>query len=359
MFGKMEIQENIKEVFDEVLGVPRRDNAGSGGWYEYNCPSCAEENCGTPDGKYNLAVNYEIGSDNGMYMHCWRCGFGGALSKLMRIYGTPELYRKYKDLVKEFREAHLYEIESGKIVISDDMAEKEELKLPQNTFTVFEDNQSAKQALQYLHDRGVDDFIIKKHSIKYVGNDWGNGYRNMVIIPSYDAFGNLNYYAGRDFTGKDKWNKKNPDVPKTEIVFNEELINWYEPVTLVEGPFDHIVTPNSIPLLGKTIDDTYLVYKTLMEKAKHTVNIMLDSDAINSAIKNYNILNTSELRDRVRIIYCPDGYDPSLVHQHFGRKGILNLLSSATKLSDYTLTNVAYRENIQKTLKGNTQWKKR
>ena len=162
----------------------------------------------------------------------------------------------------------------------------------------------------------------------------------MVIIPSYDAFGNLTYYAGRDFTGKDKWNKKNPDIPKTDVVFNEELINWYEPVTLCEGPFDHLVVPNSIPLLGKSLDETYLIYKTLMNKAKYLVNIMLDSDAVATAHKNYNILNTGTLRDRIRIIYCPEGYDPSDVYKHFGRKGILKLLASARKLDDYTLTKL-------------------
>lgn len=336
----MEAQDEIKDLFDKVLGEPRREYAGSGGWYEYDCPSCAEENCGTPDGKYNLAVNYEIGSENGMYMHCWRCGFAGSLSRLMRTYGNPELYGKYKDIIKDYKEAHLYEIQSGKIVIGDDVIEKEELKLPANTFTVFDNTFYGNKALEYLHKRGVDDFIIKKHNIKYVGNDWGNPYRNMVIIPSYDAFGNLTYYAGRDFTGKDKWNKKNPDIPKTEVVFNEELINWYEPVTLCEGPFDHLVVPNSIPLLGKSLDDTYLVYKTLMNKAKYLVNIMLDSDAVATAHKNYSILNTGTLRDRIRIIYCPEGYDPSDVYKHFGRKGILKLLASARKLDDYTLTKL-------------------
>ena len=336
----MEAQDEIKDLFDKVLGEPRREYAGSGGWYEYDCPSCAEENCGTPDGKYNLAVNYELGSENGMYMHCWRCGFAGSLSRLMRTYGNPELYGKYKDIVKEYKEAHLYEIQSGKIVIADDIIEKEELKLPANTSTVFDNTFYGNKALEYLHKRGVDDFIIKKHNIKYVGNDWGNPYRNMIIIPSYDAFGNLTYYAGRDFTGKDKWNKKNPDIPKTEVVFNEELINWYEPVTLCEGPFDHLVVPNSIPLLGKSLDETYLVYKTLMNKAKYLVNIMLDSDAVATAHKNYNILNTGTLRDRIRIIYCPEGYDPSDVYKHFGRKGILKLLASARKLDDYTLTRL-------------------
>ena len=54
----METFEEIKNIVETVLGEPKRSYSGSGGWYEYNCPSCADENCGAPDGKYNLALNY-------------------------------------------------------------------------------------------------------------------------------------------------------------------------------------------------------------------------------------------------------------------------------------------------------------
>lgn len=334
----MEAQDEIRDLFEKVLDEPRREYAGSGGWYEYNCPACTDDNCGTPDGKYNLAVNYEIGSDNGMFAHCWKCGFAGSLSKVLRIYGTPEMYTEYKKIVKDFKEAHLYEIKSGELTINDDPIEKDELKLPEDCESVYDKTEDGEKALAYLYERGLDDFIIKKYNFRYVGNKWGNAYRNMVILPSYDAFGNLNYYSGRDYTGKPVYNKKNPDIPKTEIVFNEEKINWYEPVTLVEGPFDHVAVPNSIPLLGKSLDETYLVYKTLMQKAKHTVNIMLDADAYETAKKNYCLLNTGALQDRVRMIKCPDGYDPSDVFKKWGRKGILSLLSSAKKLDDYTVS---------------------
>lgn len=102
------MENNIKDIFDTFLGEPKRDYAGSGGWYEYNCPSCKEENCGEPDDKYNLAVNYEIGSENGLFMHCWKCDLAGSLSRLLRLYGNPELYKKYKDAIKEFFVVYLF-----------------------------------------------------------------------------------------------------------------------------------------------------------------------------------------------------------------------------------------------------------
>lgn len=334
----MDIEDKIKELVEEVLGSPKREYAGSGTWFEFDCPNCAAENCGTPDGKHNLAVNVSV---NEAYYHCWRCEIAGRLSNLFKRYGTPALYKRYKDLISEYKSSHLYEIGTGDVVISDDPDKEEKIILPDKCFSVFDGTQDGNKALAYLHQRGVDDFLIKKHGIRYVGNIYGNGYRNMVIIPSYNLFGDLNYFSGRDFTGKKDFNKKNPHIKKTEIVFNEGLINWYEPITLVEGPFDHIVTPNSIPLLGKTIDETYLIYKVLNRNAKSTVNLMLDSDARVNALKNYKKLNSNELFGRVRVIDCPDGYDPSDIYKDFGKHGMLKLISSAHKLDDYVLSSLA------------------
>ena len=340
----MNIEDDIKDLVEETLGAPKRDYAGSGSWYEFDCPNCAEENCGVPDGKHNLAVNVSIGET---YYHCWRCEMAGRLSKLFKRYGSPSIYKKYKELISEYKNSHLYEIGTGDVVISDDPDKQESLNLPENCSSVFDNTEDGNKALEYLHGRGVDDFLIRKHNIKYVGNIYSNKYRNMIIVPSYDMFGNLNYFSGRDFTGKKDYNKKNPDISKTEIVFDEGLINWYEPITLVEGPFDHIVVPNSIPLLGKPIDEEYAVYKVLKEKSKSTVNIMLDSDARESALKDYVVLNKGVLFNRIRIINCPDGYDPSDMYRDFGKGSILKLLASAKKVDDYELMGLAYKKQVK------------
>lgn len=256
----MEAYDEIKDIVETVLGEPRRSYPGSGGWYEYNCPSCADENCGKPDDKFNLALNYE----HGAYCHCWRCGWSGKISKLLKKYGNKDLLSRYLACVKDIIESRYYEIENGEIQVEDTSVFNEGLKLPELASSLYDGTQNAKQALAYLYGRGVTDDIIKRFGILYVprypyGLDrFPNGvhselYHGMVVIPSYDQFGNLNYFTCRDYTGIPKGkgtDRKNPDIPKKDFVFNEGMINWYEPVTLVEGPFDHIVTPNSIPLLG-------------------------------------------------------------------------------------------------------------
>ena len=121
-------------------------------------------------------------------------------------------------------------------------------------------------------------------------------------------------------------------------MFNEGLVNWYEPITLVEGPFDHIVVPNSIPLLGKTLAEDNAVFVSLAKRSKSEIRIFLDDDAIRESIKIYKTLdNNTQLKGRVRLIRTPEGYDPSLIFQVYGYKGIMQMLCSAEELSEYEL----------------------
>lgn len=332
----MEEFGEIRDIIETVLGEPKRSYAGNGGWFEYNCPNCADENCGIPDDKYNLALNYE----NGSYCHCWKCGWSGKLSKLLKRYGNQSLLARYRDEIQRIVNAHYYEIESGNLQVEQSVLQNDELKLPEGISDLYDGSDEANRALEYLHGRGVGDDIIKRFSIGYVGNYYVSGtdrYTHMVIIPSYDSFGELNYFTGRDYTGRTFMNKKNPNISKKDIVFNEGRINWYEPITLVEGPFDHIVVPNSIPLLGKSIGMDYAVYKAICERSKSYINIMLDNDAENDMYKIYAFLNGGQLRGKIRAIEMPNGYDPSDIYRDYGKRGILKLLASAKEINDYTL----------------------
>ena len=336
----MEAFEEIKNIVETVLGEPRRDFPGSGGWYEYNCPNCADENCGTPDNKYNLALNYE----HGAYCHCWRCGWSGKISHLLKRYGNKELLTRYLACVKDIMESRYYEIQNGSINVEDTSTLNEGLKLPERCASVYDGTEDGNQALSYLRKRGITDYIIERFGITYIPKHpyslKENPYRGMLVIPSYDQFGVLNYFTCRDYTGIPKGkgtDRKNPDIPKKEFVFNEGKINWYEPVTLVEGPFDHIVTPNSIPLLGSSLSEDCEVYRKVTELCHESVNIMLDDDAYKKALKIYRLLDSTKLCGKVKLVVCPKGYDPSDIYRDYGRKGIINLLSTAKKITDYTL----------------------
>jgi hypothetical protein len=103
----------------------------------------------------------------------------------------------------------------------------------------------------------------------------------MLIVPSYDEDGQLNYYVGRSFYDTTV-KHKNPPISKDVIGF-ESHINWNEPITIVEGAFDAIATKrNVIPLFGKKILPK-LRAKILHHKVPR-INLALDPDAYKDSL---------------------------------------------------------------------------
>ena len=134
--------------------------------------------------------------------------------------------------------------------------------------------QSAATALEYLFDdRDIEQSDIYKWKIGYC--DKGK-YRNRIIIPSFDKDGYCNYFIARSYTG-DWMSYKNPPVSKN-IIFNELMLDWDEPIVLVEGVFDAIKADNAIPLLGSTLNKQSILFNKLLQ-VKPTVYLALDNDA--------------------------------------------------------------------------------
>jgi DNA primase len=188
-------------------------------------------------------------------------------------------------------------------------------------------------AKNYLYERGITDEIIEEFEIGYTIR---GKYHDRIIFPSYDKDGNLNYFIARWFL-KEKIKLKylNPDAEKQEIIFNECKLNLDATIYLVEGVTDHIVTPNSVPLLGKYISPKLL--ELLHDHAMAYIVIVLDDDAYEDAKNLYRQLNFGDLRGRIKIVRCPEGYDPSKIYEKLGAKGIIKLLMSARFLTDLEL----------------------
>ena len=74
-----------------------------------------------------------------------------------------------------------------------------------------------------------------------------------------------------------------------------------------------------------------------MEKGRANVAKMLDNDEMADARMMCRFLSCGVLKDRIRIIECPDGYDPSLFYEKFGKKGVFKLMRSARRLNEFEL----------------------
>ena len=139
-----------------------------------------------------------------------------------------------------------------------------------------------------------------------IGFCYEGEYKNRIIIPSYSEEGTLNYFVARSWETKPYLKYKNPAAEKEIIVFNEYLIDWDKPISLVEGPFDSLFVDNSIPMLGKKISD--LLFELIYDKAKK-VTIILDGDAWGNAQRLYDKLNGGRLFGKIWISKLPIDMD--------------------------------------------------
>ena len=163
----------------------------------------------------------------------------------------------------------------------------------------------------------------------------------MVIIPSYDAGGQLNYFVSRSFISTANFTFKNPPVGRDVVGF-DLMINWDEPIILVESAFDAIaIKRNAIPLFGKSIPKK--LKRKIIEKNVREMNLCLDGDAYVDAI-NHSSYFTGNGID-VYITELTDEDDPSSL----GYSEIWNRINNAVLFDKLTL----FEEKIKNHINGN------
>lgn len=317
----------VADILRQFLGDSHEHNEETG-QMSFACPACAEDKGITPgsDHKYKLAVNYK----NNKYK-CWVCKFDnnmyGKVPNLIKRYGNKRILKEYK-LVRPTT----YDSDNSKVNLE---SVRIDLKLPEGYKSITESSYNVQgygKAYRYLRGRGITDDIIKEYKIGFTTT---GKYRDRIIIPSYDEVGDLNYFISRAW---DKWKKPkylNPDIEKQLFIFNEESINWDGTIYIVEGVFDHIVVPNSIPLLGKTMYDR--LKTALFNNAKSDIVILLDDDAKDDAVHIYKELNVGKLYGRIKKCTPPTDTDPSLIFEREGNQGMIKLLRSSEQIPEIKL----------------------
>lgn len=279
----------VLDILEDILGDYKFHNDYRG-QISFDCPVCSHDIKGLDegDGKGNLEVNYK----RGVYK-CWVCAEThetyGSLYKLIKKYGTNKHLKKYILLRPE---------EDGE----QPRRQFKQVRLPKE-FIPFKTASMGlkmtpqfKQAWNYIKGRNITDEMIEKYNIGFC---YEGHYEYRIIIPSYDEEDRLNYFIARSYLSKTNMKYKNPEVDKESLIWNEHLINWNEPVYIVEGAFDSIFVPNSIPMLGKFM--TRNLFDKLYDNAKKII-IVLDPDAWNDAEKLYHKLNCGKLMNKVGIV---------------------------------------------------------
>ena len=212
------VNQLLVTLVNSVLGSGKATARNN---YAYSCPLCHHH-------KPKLEVNLTENREGKNQWHCWACDARGTT-----IYN---LFKQVKASSDKF-------VELGSLVKS-----SKSIKETQVVSTVVLPNEyislnnvdisdiMARHALAYLKNRHVSKYDIIKYNIGYCKEGL---YKNMIIIPTYDADGRLNYFTARSFEKEPYVKYRNPSVSR-DVVPNEHLINWNIPIILCEGLFDAI-----------------------------------------------------------------------------------------------------------------------
>jgi DNA primase len=300
------VNELLVNLVNNVLGAGKRTARGN---QAYSCPFCHHQ-------KPKLEVNFTENKQGNNPWQCWVCGKKGKTIKSLfnQVKVDISHFQELKKLVKN---------------VSDDYSlttQVESLELPKEFKSMIENKDLiARHALSYLKKRNVTKYDILKYNIGYCENGL---YANMIIIPSYDCDGKLNYFTARSFETNPYTKYRNPETSRDIIPF-ELFINWELPIILCEGPFDAMaIKRNVIPLLGKNIQPNLM--KKLVESKVQKIYIALDNDAIKQSLGF-----CEKLLDIGKEVYLVEllGKDPS----ELGFENFTKLIQNVSPLTQYKL----------------------
>jgi hypothetical protein len=336
--------EQIYILLESFLGESKQGQYDAGTTqYQFNCPQCADEK-GAIDNKYNLEVSLAL--DKLMY-HCWSCGISGSLSKLIGIYGRRGDKKEYMQLIDSLRKSKLYDFTQFSGNTKSEIF-KPVIELPKTFKKISLKTCPDSRVAKYLIGRGIDQNIIDKYNIGWT--TWEEklpGWKCRIVVPSYDEFGVLNFYTGRDYlpdNGYDRPKYKNCEADKKEIVFNEHLINWDSTIYLCEGIFDSLVFENAVPLMGKALNEEFYLYKQICSLATGNLVIVLDGDTKRSESLNLFKLFFDKFENRIYHIdlgteECPYK-DFSEIYENEGKEGMIKTFRKAKKYKETDLIGI-------------------
>ena len=299
------VNQLLVTLVNSVLGTGKATARNN---YAYSCPFCHHH-------KPKLEINLTENREGKNPWHCWACDVRGTTinSLFKQIKVSAEKFSELGSLVKSSKSINQTKT-SFTIALPNEFVSNANLN-----------DIMAKHAIAYLKKRNVSKYDILKYNIGYCDKGL---YKNMIIIPTYNKEGKLNYFTARSFE-KDPYIKyRNPSISR-DIIPNEHLINWNLPIILCEGLFDAIsIKRNVIPLLGKNIQSSLM--KKIVTSQVDKIYIALDKDAMKQALRFCEML-LAEGKE-VYLVDLQDK-DPS----EMGFKNFTKLIQTTVPLTYYDL----------------------
>lgn len=245
---------------------------------------------GKPDTDYCLCVNF----DRYKFM-CHKSGMSGSLSYLFCVLGdalSDDVYRltpwqELKQRIDAFNEENVHIPKA---------------ELPDWYVPVI----SGSPVYNYLIDRGLTDDDINYYRI---GQGSGEDYSGWLVIPSFNADGECEYWVSRRiYEGKGP-KYRNPPVSRRYYVgFLHQAIKQSKTVILCEGVFSAIVAGrDAVVSFGKYVTNTQLT--KLRQVGVEGVVVALDGDAWKEVVDTAS--RCYKMGFRTWALPMPFEYDPA------------------------------------------------
>lgn len=259
------------------------------------CPFCQHKN----KAKLKLVIHLEK-----CFYHCWICDKKGAdVSYVVSKIDHTKVEKAKTYFKKPYNKKFDIGINIDSLFNeSYDLEEEERVEIPTgfkllaNNFN--SRNPDVRAVFNYALKRGVT-----KHKLWYMrlGYSLDDEFRRMLIIPSFDKHGKINFYTGRriDVDTHSGIKYKNSSNSKNNVVFNEVNLDWKKELTIVEGPLDLLKTDdNATCLLGSSLTKKMLLFQRIVEN-KTDVVLALDSDVYQKTLRIARMLYEYDINVKI------------------------------------------------------------
>lgn len=329
----------ILDYIQSALGEGTLHSTSKGTQFSFCCPFCN-------DYKPRLFVNV----DRGVYF-CHHCESKGTLVSFISDYAripwkeALKVYREYESYDKPLPASLEEEVYQRLIKAPEIDTAKYVFPLPEE-FILIENatGKAGQRAIEYLKSRGVTREMAERYYIGYCSE---GEYANRIIMPDFEQ-GELVYWQARTWETapsnpiikkmfrkvlnpaltKEQLEQGLNPIGKSEVISNIDFILDLGMCVLCEGRFDsYSIGDMGGCIHGKVLSDTQFAKLVTNKEKIETVAVMLDGDAVKSAITIADRLYRHF--DQVLMCILPKDQDPSSI----GREGVLRSIKESTSYS--------------------------
>jgi len=199
--------------------------------------------------------------------HCFKCKVGGSLKN--EIYRNLESWTKLRrhlistTNLKTFRISELVDDSKTLLIPIFEALELGEDDLGYSSLAV--------KAYKYCINRGMTRGQVADYHVSVVR------FENRVYFPYWNKINKIIFYTGRQLDDIDDGVKTIEMVNSSKPLFGRHIHQWHDYVVLVEGVFDHFVTPHSYAIMGSSITQQQI--NQLRDDHIQRVFLLCDPDA--------------------------------------------------------------------------------